>query len=83
MPLELGVKLFASVREAMGRDAITVELEDGACVADLLDALAARHPEISAQRAALSVAVNHEFARPDRRLAAGDEVALIPPVGGG
>ena len=83
MSLELGVKLFASVREAVGSDTVTVALADGAQVSDLLDALAAQHPAIGAQRAALSVAVNHEIAPGERALSAGDEVALIPPVGGG
>ena len=81
--LELGVKLFASVREAQGSESVPVTLGDGASVADLLDALAERYPAIAQQRAALSVAVNHTIVGADALLASGDEVALIPPVGGG
>ncbi len=36
-----------------------------------------------ANPAAIKAAVNQEFARPDRRLAPGDEVALFPPMTGG
>ncbi len=81
--LDLGVKLFASVREAVGEEVVVVRLGEGANVADLLDDLAARYPEIGKRRASLAVAVNHEVARADRVLARGDEIALIPPVGGG
>jgi molybdopterin synthase sulfur carrier subunit len=31
----------------------------------------------------VKAAVNQEFARPDRRLSPGDEVALFPPMTGG
>ena len=82
-PLELPVQLFASVREAVGRDRVTVELDPGASVADLLDRLSAEHPAIARHRSSLAVAVNHEIAPGDRPLRRGDEVALIPPVGGG
>lgn len=82
-PLHLEVKLFAAVREAVGRDRVEVELEAEATVAGLLDALCARHPEVAPHRPGLGVAVNRALARGDRKLEAGDEVALIPPVGGG
>ena len=57
-----------------------------ATVAQLLDWLAAqspRHEEALANRALVRVAVNQDFARPDSPVAAGDEVALFPPVTGG
>lgn len=81
--LGLAVRLFASVREAVGADRVSVELDDDARVGDLLAALAAQYPEVARQRASLSVAVNQRIARADQRLAPGDDVALIPPVGGG
>ena len=42
-----------------------------------------RFPEFAALAPALAVAVNQEYSRSDRALAAGDEVALLPPVSGG
>jgi molybdopterin synthase catalytic subunit len=81
--LELGVRLFASVREAVGAEVVPVSLQEGGRVSDLLDALGAAHPEIASRRGALAVAVNHELAPLDRALSPEDEVALIPPVGGG
>ncbi|MGE0706612.1 MAG: MoaD/ThiS family protein [Planctomycetota bacterium] len=77
------MKLFAGVREALGRDSVPVRLEPGARVADLLAALAAEHPAIAARRGSLGVAVNLSLARAEDPLQPGDEVALIPPLGGG
>ena len=55
-------------------------------VAALLDWLAARgggHAEALADRNALGVAVNQEYARPGDPVGPGDELALFPPVTGG
>lgn len=55
-------------------------------VAGLLDWLAARsdgHARALADRQAVRVAVNQEYARPSDPVKPGDEVALFPPVTGG
>ena len=83
MSLQLGVKLFAAVREAVGRDRVEVSLPAGSSARDLLDHLVAAYPAIAPWREGLGVAINLELARADAPLSAGDEVALIPPVGGG
>ena len=40
-------------------------------------------PKLAAHRANVRLARNWEYAAPDERFAATDEVALIPPVSGG
>lgn len=55
-------------------------------VAGLIAWLKARGPGYAAalaNDAVVKVAVNQEFARRDHPLAAGDEIALFPPVTGG
>ncbi len=55
-------------------------------VASLLEWLKSRGPGYAAALRDLSVvrvAVNQEFAQPHHPLAAGDEVALFPPLTGG
>lgn len=55
-------------------------------VAALMDFLAARspaHADAFAQRASIRCAINQDFAAPDARVAATDEVAFFPPVTGG
>ncbi len=81
--MRVRVLYFAVLRERLRRDEEEVELADGATVASLLDALAARNPPVAGLRRHLQVARNRETARADAPLADGDEVALIPPVAGG
>jgi molybdopterin synthase sulfur carrier subunit len=55
-------------------------------VGELLEWLKGRGPGYAAafaNPAVVKAAVNQEFARPDRRLAPGDEIALFPPMTGG
>ena len=66
------------LRERAGASQLVIELPDGARVRDALDALGD-----FAGGLPLVMAVNREYASDDHVLAAGDEVALIPPVSGG
>ena len=72
------MRLFASLRERAGTDALELQLPDGAQVADALDRLAAVTDGVP-----VVMAVNHEYADCTVTLHEGDEVALIPPVSGG
>jgi molybdopterin converting factor subunit 1 len=78
------VRLFAMLRERAGRDAVQVELPDGATVRDAVDAVANEHGlgELMA-RIPVVMAVNREYASAESVLAESDELALIPPVSGG
>jgi molybdopterin synthase catalytic subunit len=80
--VRLSVRLFAGLRERAGSDHVEVELPDGASVGDLLAAMATT-PVGALRPGQCVVAVNREYARADEPIAAGDEVALIPPVSGG
>ena len=72
---------FASLRDAVGRDS-----EDRAtAVTDasvLYEQLRQEHG-FTLGHDRLRVAINGEFARWDRVLADGDEIAFLPPVSGG
>lgn len=74
------VRLFAMLRERAGASELELELPEGACVRD---ALAAAPVAALADGLPLVMAVNREYADADAPLAAGDELALIPPVSGG
>ena len=78
------MRLFASLREAAGDDTMTLELADGATVADALDAVG-EDPRLAPflARMRVAMAVNRDYASPQTELASGDEVALVPPVSGG
>jgi molybdopterin converting factor subunit 1 len=78
------VRLFAILRERAGTDTVEVELPEPATVADVLGQLALR-PELTEpiERMPLRLAVNREYADAGAAVAAGDELALIPPISGG
>lgn len=74
---------FASYRDLAGCGERAVQLPPGSSVADLLAHLRDAAPGLRQLPATPAVAVNMTYAAPDRVLADGDEVALIPPVSGG
>jgi molybdopterin converting factor subunit 1 len=77
------VLLFANAAEAVGRDRLTIELPDGATLADALDTLSSEHTAIADLRPTLAVAVNERYGSASTTLNDGDTIALIPPVSGG
>ena len=74
--MRIRVRLFAGLRERAGWS--ERELDDVGTVGDVWPAL-----QLGAEPNGLLYAVNRDYAPRDRRLADGDEVALIPPVSGG
>lgn len=81
--IKVRVRAFAALREALGVGETELALAPGTDVAGALARLAADYPAARLPERRLAVAVNHAYAPPDRVLADGDEVALIPPVSGG
>jgi len=75
------VRYFAVLREKRSADGEErVEITPG----ETVDALYARlFPPAPEGRLPVGYAVNREYVRAGRALADGDEVAFIPPVGGG
>ncbi|MGR4064085.1 MAG: MoaD/ThiS family protein [Vulcanimicrobiaceae bacterium] len=75
---------FARARELLGSAERGVTLPAGSTrIEDLWHALVATAPRIEEVRPSLRVARNGRLASFDDELADGDEVALLPPVGGG
>ncbi len=79
--MTLNVKLFASVREAVGSRMETVEMTEGTTVGSLWQSYVSRYPKLA--KVSVAYAVNHEYAAAERVLKDGDEIAFIPPVSGG
>jgi molybdopterin converting factor subunit 1 len=76
------VLLFASYADAVGQNELTLELEDGSRVGDVVN----RVREMAGGRAlppAPLLAVNAAYAPSSTVVRSGDEVAIIPPVAGG
>ena len=79
--IEVQVLLFASAREVAGAARLTQALPAGATVGDLVARLYERTPGLRELR--LRFAVNAAYSDLNAELNDGDEVACIPPVGGG
>jgi molybdopterin synthase catalytic subunit len=76
--MRVQIRLFAALRERAGTDLLSLELADGALVADALRELRWLTGNLRAV-----LAVNREYATDATPLHPDDELALIPPVSGG
>lgn len=79
--IRITVRCFASVRELFGKDSLEVRLPAGTTLGELRARLAADQPDLL--RLPLAYAVNQDYAKDERTLQDGDEVAFIPPISGG
>jgi molybdopterin synthase catalytic subunit/molybdopterin converting factor small subunit len=88
--MQVHILLFGILKDWLGSTASTVELQEGATVADLLESLslnsagrAAPRQTAAAALRGIAVSVNAEYAVAAHVLRDGDEVGLLPPVSGG
>ncbi len=85
MKIQVQVRYFASLREALGA-AEMVELPAGSTLAQLRDSLLARggrHAEVLARGRAVRCALNQTLVAESAPVPEGAEVAFFPPVTGG
>ena len=80
--MRVKVKLFAMLKEQLGEE-VELELVEPATVGSLLERFGADYPQFRGALASLNVAVDQTYARPHEPIAAGQELAIIPPVSGG
>lgn len=77
---------FAWVRERIGLERETIDLESPQSLSALLDRLVATsdgHARALRDRERIRAALNEEFVGWDATVRSGDEVALFPPMTGG
>ncbi len=77
------VTAFARIREIVGAAELERSLPDGATADDLYRSLATAYPELRRLRASTRFARGGAFVKGSAVLRDGDEVALLPPFGGG
>jgi molybdopterin synthase catalytic subunit len=78
----LRIRLFASLADRAGTAELSLELPEGLTAGELWEQVAAAVPGLASAGRPL-VAVNLEYAAPDRVLREDDAIALLPPVSGG
>lgn len=81
--MNVRVRFFAAMREAMGIAELVLELPSGTTVQELTDLIAERYPVLRHALNAALIAVNRRYALPQTELQDKDEVVFVPPVGGG
>jgi molybdopterin converting factor small subunit len=81
--VRIRVLVFARLREIVGAPETMVALLEGARVEDVWTSLCERCPALGAERTSTRSARNGRIVGFETALADGDEVAFLPPVGGG
>jgi MoaE-MoaD fusion protein len=81
--MRIDVRLFAMQRAQAGRRSVSLDLPDGADVAAAWAALVVELPVLAPSASSVRLARNGRYVDLDETLAAGDELAVIPPVAGG
>jgi molybdopterin converting factor subunit 1 len=81
--MRVRVLFFGMVKDLTGRASDALDLPEGATLADLRYHYEDRTPALKRLAGSLAMSVNQEYASPDVKLKAGDEIALLPPVSGG
>jgi molybdopterin synthase catalytic subunit len=81
--LKIRVLAFARLRELLGFSSRELDVDDGATVADVWARLAREVAGLDGLRASTRFARNGALAAATVAVRDGDEIALLPPVGGG
>jgi molybdopterin converting factor subunit 1 len=81
--MRVRVLFFGVLKDLAGKSSDTLDLTEGASVADVLSHYAAQIPRLKETLPSVALAVNQVYASPQVRLNANDEIALLPPVSGG
>jgi MoaE-MoaD fusion protein len=81
--MRVRVLFFGQLKDIAGVSQEDAELSEGARVEDLYERYTRRFPRLAEFRPSVAASVNQEYAEWRASLAAGDEVAFLPPVSGG
>lgn len=81
--MQVRVLFFGILKDLAGRSSDTLSLPDHASAADVVSHYQQRLSANPAIFSSIAISVNQEYARPEMKLKAGDEIALLPPVSGG
>jgi sulfur-carrier protein len=81
--MTIRIRLFAALRETVGRTEVDMDLPEGATAEDAWRRLASLAPALASRRTSLAASVNRRYAAFETALRDGDEVVFIPPVSGG
>jgi len=81
--MRVRVLLFGQLKDIVGRQEESLELEPGARLASVLAHYAEQYPKFQGLKNSLACSINQEYAAATAVLKEDDEVGLLPPVSGG
>ena len=81
--MRVTVRLFARLRDIAGASELSRDITPGATIGAVWRQLTREFPELEPYERSISSAVNADYARMDREVRDGDEIAFLPPVSGG
>ena len=81
--MRVRVLLFAGIREAVGAGSLDLEVRRGETAGGVWASLVASHPRLDGLGASTRFARNGEIVTAAAPLVEGDELAVMPPFGGG
>ncbi len=81
--MKISIRLFANFSELLQKHTLEIELPTESTVGDLRAYLRITLPHIAALLDKTMIAVNRRYAEINQAINENDEIALIPPVGGG
>jgi molybdopterin synthase catalytic subunit len=81
--MRIRVLLFGQLKDIVGRQEETLELQQGASLSAVVTRYGELFPRFQALAGSIACSVNQEYATGSAKLRDGDEVGLLPPVSGG
>lgn len=79
----LKVRLFASVRDLLGKDQVELEVTDKVTAGELRKQINGLCPVLGTDNTRFAIAVNRRLVDDTELVNTTDEIAILPPISGG
>ena len=81
--MKVRVQFYSQLRDLAGAPELDVDLPGEATVANLLEKIYAKMPELRARDKSILIGAGVEFVDRNYKIKTGDEISIMPPVQGG
>lgn len=81
--MQVRVLFFGVLKDIAGCNSEELMLPEHATAASVLDHYEQQFSSLKGLLSSIAISINHQYAQPEDRLKANDEVGLLPPVSGG
>ena len=81
--ISIKVRLFAALKEIIGKNQLDLQIPEGSTVKDVIAVIEETYPAVKKIIKISKYAVNMEYTETEKKLTEGDEITIIMPVSGG